>query len=128
MGLLSPLQAARMTANPLPSPGDSDPYADRRVYPRVPVALPAFLQAGGERHFVQIVDLSAGGARLSCAASLAVGAIVILDCGMLGRSAEVRWQNGEVLGLRFEEELEERDVAALTDRSKALAARMPGPA
>ena len=111
-------------ATPLPSPEDSDPYADRRVYPRVPVALPAFLQAAGERHFVQILDLSAGGAKLSCAASLAVGTTVTLDCGTLGRAAEVRWQNGETLGLRFEKELDARDVAALADRSQALAARM----
>ena len=60
-----------MTASSLPTPQDSDPFADRRVYPRVPVALPAFLQANGERHAVQIVDLSAGGAKLICSISLA---------------------------------------------------------
>jgi hypothetical protein len=81
-----------MASSP-PSPQDSDPFADRRLYPRVPVALPAFLQADGERHFVQLLDVSAGGAKLNCAASLAVGTAVTLDCGMLGRAAEVRWQN-----------------------------------
>ena len=107
-----------------PSSPDSDPFADRRLYPRVPVALPAFLQAEGERHFVRLLDVSAGGAKLNCAASLAVGTAVTLDCGVVGRAAEVRWQNGVVFGVRFDQELDARDVAALTGRSQALAARM----
>ena len=113
-----------MVASSVPSPGDSDPFADRRAYPRVPTALPAFLQANGERHSVQILDLSAGGARLDCAASLAVGTAVIMDCGALARAAVVRWQNGAALGLCFDSELDDRDISALTNRSKALASRM----
>ena len=108
---------------PAPSPED-DPYADRRVYPRVPVALPAFLQANGGRHFVQIVDLSAGGARLSCAAVLSSGTKVVLDCGVLGRGATVRWQNGDTLGLSFDSELDPLELAALRARSQALAVWM----
>jgi len=46
----------------------------------------------------------------------------MLDCGTLGRQAVVRWQNGEVLGICFESELDARDVAALMERSKALEA------
>jgi len=103
---------------------DRDPYADRRAYPRVPTALPAFLQANGERHFVQVLDLSAGGAKLSCALSVPSGTTVTLDCGTLSRGATVRWRNGELVGICFDSELDERDVAALADRSKALAARM----
>ena len=57
-------------ANPLPTQ-DNDPYSDRRSSPRVTVALPAFLQAKGERHFVHILDLSAGGAKLKCPVNLA---------------------------------------------------------
>jgi hypothetical protein len=111
-----------MMANSASAP--PDPYADRRAYPRVPVALPAFLQANGERHSVQILDLSAGGAKLDCAASLAVGTAVMLDCGCLGRAAVIRWQNGAVFGLCFEAELDAREVSALSDRSQALATRM----
>jgi hypothetical protein len=113
-----------MMASSVPADQDCGPYADRRAYPRVPVALPGFLQAGGERHHVQILDLSAGGAKLNCAVSLASGTAVVLDCGTLGRPAVVRWQNGELLGICFDSELDERDVSALIDRSKALAARM----
>lgn len=109
-------------ADPAHSFQGSEPFADRRAYPRVPVALPAFLQANGERHFVQILDLSAGGAKLSCPRSLATGTAVMLDCGTLGRSAVVRWQTGGVLGLCFDSELDPRDVSALADRSKALQA------
>ena len=111
-------------ASPVPTPQDRDPYADRRAYPRVPVALPAFLQAGGERYSVQILDLSPGGAKLDCPASLAVGTAVILDCGTLGRSAVSRWQNAGVMGVSFDAELDMREAAALIDRSNAMAARM----
>jgi len=110
--------------NSVPSPQDCDPYADRRRYPRVPVALPAFLQANGERYAVQILDLSPGGAKLDCPESLSVGTTVILDCGTLCRSAVVRWQSAEVMGLCFDSELDMREALALIQRSTAMAARM----
>ena len=109
-------------ASPVPTPPDDDPFADRRVCPRVEVALPAFLQAAGERHAVQIVDLSAGGAKLDCPATLPTGTAVFLDCGTLGRPAVVRWQSAGVVGLCFDSELDPRDVSALMERSKALTA------
>ena len=107
-------------ASGAPSPAQDDPFADRRVYPRVPVALPAFLQANGKRYSVQILDLSAGGARLSCSERMATGTAVVLDCGTLGRGAVIRWQNGDSVGLCFDRELDPRDVAALAGRSQAL--------
>ena len=113
-----------MMAKPLPATEGTDPYADRRAYPRVEVALPAFLQADGERHSVQLLDLSPGGAKLDCSATLSTGATVILDCGTLCRSAVVRWQNGGLVGICFESELDGRDVTALIQRSKALSAWM----
>ena len=108
-------------ASSAPTPDD---FADRRAHPRVPVALPAFLEAGGKRHHVQILDLSVGGAKLSCAAAVPVGTAVTLDCGTLGCVGSVRWQNGAVLGLCFERQLDARDVSDLAGRSQALAARM----
>ena len=106
-------------ANPVPTPQD---FADRRAYARVEVALPAFLQAKGERHAVRILDLSAGGAKLDCPVALPSGTKVILDCGTLGRAAVVRWQTAGALGICFDSELDPRDVAALAERSKALTA------
>ena len=109
-------------AGSVPTPQDCDPFADRRAFPRVPVAMPAFLQANGERHSVHILDLSAGGAKLKCPVSLVAGTAVILDCGTIGRSAVVRWQNEGLVGLCFDSELDERVVSALMERSIALAA------
>lgn len=113
-----------MMASPAPNPQETAPYEDRRAYPRVPVAMPAFLQANGERHAVHLLDLSAGGAKLKCGASLPSGTAVILDCGTLCRSAVVRWQTGVVLGICFDSELDTREVTALIARSVALEALM----
>ncbi len=113
-----------MMASSYPSIQDSDPFADRRAYARVPVALPAFIQANGERYSVQLLDLSPGGAKLNCPANLSAGTAVTLDCGTLGRSAVVRWQDGPFLGICFDSELDARDVSALAARSTALAARL----
>ena len=109
---------------PQPLLTDPDPFADRRVHPRVMVALPAFLQADGVRQSVQILDLSSGGAKISCAALIASGSQVLLDCGSLACTGVVRWQNGGQLGLAFAQELDPREVAALMERSKALEALM----
>jgi hypothetical protein len=114
-------------ANPIPISQDDDPYADRRATPRVSVALPAFLQADGERHFVHILDVSAGGAKLKCAVRLPSGTAVSLDCGTLSRKAVVRWQNDGVLGMCFNRELDPREIGALIDRSTALSDRMKLP-
>jgi len=109
-----------MMASFLHSLRDDAPFADRRAYPRVEVALPAFLQADGERHAVQILDLSAGGAKLDCLVNLPTGTAVTLDCGTLARAAIVRWQTGGALGVCFDSELDAREISALIDRSKAL--------
>jgi hypothetical protein len=90
----------------------------------VPVAMPAFLQANGDRHAVHLLDLSAGGAKLNCPAALPTGTAVVLDCGTLRRSAVVRWQAGEVLGLCFDSELDAREITALIARAIALDTRM----
>jgi hypothetical protein len=82
--------------------------------------MPAFLQANGERHAVQLLDLSAGGAKLNCPATLPSGTAVVLDCGSLCRSAVVRWQTGGALGLCFDSEFDAREVTALIARSIAL--------
>ena len=109
-------------ANSAPSRNDFVPYEDRRAYPRAAVALPAFLQANGDRHSVQLLDVSAGGAKLNCTVILPSGTAVFLHCGTLGRGAVVRWQNDGLVGVCFDSELDAREVSALTDRSNALAA------
>ena len=113
-----------MTTNPASAAQASDPFADRRAYARVSVALPAFLQIEGTRHSVHLIDVSAGGAKLSCPVKLTSGTTVMLDCGTLARSSVVRWQNGDQVGLCFDSELDTREVNALAARSAALNARM----
>lgn len=112
-------QAVPTPPDPFAAP---DPFAERRVHPRVMVELPAFLQASGARHSVQILDLSSGGAKLTCAAAVATESNVLLDCGSLACTGIVRWQGGGQLGLAFEQALDPREVAALMERSKALEA------
>ena len=107
-------------ASSAPSTKGADPFEDRRAFPRVAVALPAFLQAAGGRHAVQMIDLSAGGVKLNCPISLASGTAVTLDCGTFGRPAVVRWQNDGFMGLSFDSELNDREMSALVDRSMAL--------
>src|SRR5205085_7339364 len=58
---------------------------------KVPVALPASVQADAERHSVHLLDVSSGGAKLKCSIGLSVGTTVPLDCGKLARSAVIRW-------------------------------------
>jgi hypothetical protein len=111
-------------ASSAPSSQDRDSYADRRAAPRVSVALPGFLQLDGERHSVQLLDLSSGGAKLNIAVTFPVGATIILDCGTFVREAVVRWQNGEFAGVSFNDELTAREISALLDRSTALTSRM----
>jgi hypothetical protein len=113
-----------MMASTVPSPQDSDPYADRRAAPRVSVALPAFVQVDGARHSCQLLDLSSGGAKLNLSSALPVGATIALDCGTFCREAVVRWQNGEFAGVSFNGELNAREISALIARSQALTSRM----
>jgi hypothetical protein len=113
-----------MMASTVPSPQDTDPYADRRAAPRVSVALPAFVKVDGERHSCQLLDLSSGGAKLNLPVALPVGATIALDCGTFDREAVVRWQNGGFAGVSFNGDLNAREIAALIDRSKALTSRM----
>ncbi len=93
---------------------------NRRAYPRVAVAMPAFLQVGGQRYAVQLLDLSAGGAKVSGPAAVSSGTAVALDCGTLRRSAVVRWHNGGTLGLCFDSQLDARELTALAARANAL--------
>jgi hypothetical protein len=86
--------------------------------------MPAFLQANGERHAVHLLDLSAGGAKLSCSDIIPTGTAVVLDCGTLCRSAVARWQTSGALGICFESELDVREITALISRSMALDALM----
>ena len=88
------------------------------------MAVPGFLQLDGDRHSVQLLDLSSGGAKLNIAVAFPIGTTVTLDCGTFVREAVVRWQNGEFAGVSFNEELTAREISALVHRSAALTSRI----
>ena len=116
-----------MTAPFAATTAESQPFASRRQHARVTVALPAFLVLGGRRYPVQIVDLSAGGAKLDCGLALvAASAVVTLYWGGGSAQATVRWRQERLAGIAFAAELDPRDVADLARRSEALEARMRG--
>ena len=100
---------------------EPSPFADRRASPRVAVALPAFVRVGEERHAVQLLDLSSGGAKLDCPRDLAVGGAIALDLGALSRAAVVRWTSAGFVGVSFDVELEAKDIEVVVERSRALA-------
>jgi len=77
----------------------------------------------GERYSVQLLDLSAGGAKLDCPLNLPASTEATLHCGTFTRAAMVRWQNGTLVGICFVSELDPREVSALIDRSNALTQR-----
>src|SRR5580765_4916991 len=105
-------------ASVAPSPEGFVAHDERRTHPRAFVALPAFVHVGEERYSVQLLDLSPGGAKLKGAKVFSAGTKVKLDCGTLGRSAVVRWQNGDQMGISFDAELNEREVGVQVQRSK----------
>lgn len=102
-----------------------DPFADRREAPRVAVALAGFMTFDGKRRSVQLLDVSAGGAKLTCPDEVpAMGATIDLDCGTVRRVATVRWTGGATAGVSFDCNLDDREQAALVERSNALDQRM----
>src|SRR5687768_16716898 len=111
-------------ATPVPSADAPAAHDDRRSHPRIAVALPACVHADGERHPVQLLDLSPEGAKVKGSATFPVGTQVRLSTGTLGRAAVVIWQKGEGMGVCFDIELDARELAAQVQRSKGLEAWM----
>ena len=78
--------------------------AERRRYQRVRVDLPGklFLPVLGEEHPCTVLDLSPGGANISCEAALAADLQVVLYANSFGRfeGTVVRNQPGNI-GIRF---------------------------
>ena len=66
----------------------------------------------------QVVDISAGGAKVRLAEPLAISSTVVLEIDRLGNlKGEVRWQNHAFVGIGF---LESPDVVEQRLRSMAL--------
>ncbi|MET0547509.1 MAG: PilZ domain-containing protein [Caulobacterales bacterium] len=62
------------------------PHRDRRRHRRVPVVLSgALMDHHGQEHHFDVIDVSAGGLRISTSASAPLGAKIILYCQNIGR-------------------------------------------
>lgn len=76
---------------------------DRRGYGRKPANFLATLKSGGQMFSCHIVEVSEAGARIRLAMETAVvsgpGRLISPDIG--DKEAEVVWQNGDLVGVRF---------------------------
>jgi len=82
-------------ANPASGP-------DLRVHARSSVFLDGRLLCGGQWSPCQVVNLSAGGARLAVSGSFAPGQELLLELGVCGRYPGVAvWARGGEVGLKF---------------------------
>jgi hypothetical protein len=76
---------------------------DRRGYGRKPTNLLATLKCSGDMFSCHIIELSEAGARIRLAKENAVvagpGQLIAPEIG--DKAAEVVWQSGDLVGLRF---------------------------
>jgi hypothetical protein len=80
--------------------------SDRRQHRRCPLNWPGTLHAGGASVALDVVDISAGGAKLSLPLSFEDPGAVVLQIDRIGSFlAEIVWQDGDGAGVRFLDEL-----------------------
>lgn len=79
---------------------------ERRRMPRVEIACPALLEAGGRTELVTTRDIAQGGAKIDAPHPLAVDDKVVLTPeGLRPLAGTVRWVNGCTAGIVFHPEL-----------------------
>lgn len=77
----------------------------RRQHPRKKVFLRAELRSGNDAAPCDILNLSAGGARISSTLKVSAGSRVILNLEPFGElPGEIVWQNGEEMGINFQKD------------------------
>jgi len=80
--------------------------SDRRKHHRCGLNWPGMLHAGGASVALDVVDISAGGARISLPLLLDNDGPVVLQIDRIGSFlAEIVWQDGSGAGVRFLDEL-----------------------
>jgi hypothetical protein len=78
------------------------PGAEHRAHRRADVLVAGRLLCGGQWRPCEVVNISAGGARLRAAGDFCAGAELCLDIEACGQfAASVAWARGGELGLRF---------------------------
>lgn len=83
----------------------------RRAYPRARIYLEAQLIAGHGVRRAMLQDLSVKGAKLSLAHAPESGSDVVLRWACFAAIGRVAWVDGDICGLEFDRQLDERVVA-----------------
>lgn len=74
----------------------------RRGHPRRSRMVEARVMEDGKWHECRILNISAGGAKLSVGCDFTRGAPVVLEIGQFGQyRGSVIWANGQELGIKF---------------------------
>ena len=82
--------------------GESAEVNDRQRHPRTAVLCQAKLASGEQAWDCEILDISAGGAKIRLTTPLGPGAELSLTIGSHGTfPVQVMWQNGQYLGVAF---------------------------
>lgn len=97
--------------------------ADERLWPRIPVAVPASIASAGQNFTARLANIAPGGAMLETSAELDVGAAAIFQCGTIAAQATVIWTKPGKIGLSFLAPLAGSQVDEQISRGEALAAR-----
>jgi len=97
--------------------------ADERLWPRMPVAVPASIAFAGQNFTARLANIAPGGAMLETEAEPDVGATAIFQCGTISAQATVIWRNPGKIGLSFIAPLTGSQVDEQISRGEALAAR-----
>ncbi len=79
-----------------------DTYAERRIYTRMPVEIPAILQGGIVKESCKVLDFGQGGARVACSDKLDISDSVDLEISGLGQfHGTIAWRKTDSFGVSF---------------------------
>lgn len=96
---------------------------EQRGEARFPVALPATAVVSEHSYSVRVLNVAVRGAMFELATLLPSRSRLIFRCGTISAEAVVAWQCDGKMGVKFCEELSDRDVQEQLFRSAAVAAR-----
>jgi hypothetical protein len=92
----------------------------RRRAERAPVLMAAAMHVVGASRTVSIIDVSSTGARLRTSLPLDLGQIVWLKIPPNDVFGRVRWMEGDLCGIAFDEPLGTAEAARLQARGKVV--------
>jgi len=93
--------------------------ADKRNFPRVPIALPVFLESAGTQLSARLANLSRSGALVESSATLPAGSHVLFNCGTIQSHGVIVWKSDQQCGIRFTSHIEEGRMVQQVERAQA---------